>query len=280
MLSVSNAPDNEQRVILAPEEIFFGHPGKEVVAITNQRLCIPELHAGDRWLFYLYESDENKPLLLAYAGGSVPIADAEKDIARLRRLSGMADAGVIRGHIQRVVRKEDGDDYQNVARHTVIAKRKDNGAEYRAVTDNDGQYELEPLPLGSYELSANTTAGWWAEEGTVDVHPRGCQYVGLELVQDSVISGRVSGAEVDAGKPIWVEALRQDQEESHSTYAPDGHFQFHGLAPGRYLIAVEIGADEKHLTYYPGVRRKDLAIVIEIGPGEQHRNIDIPLPAH
>src|SRR5262245_33680296 len=36
VLSVSAAPEQEQRVRLAPEEVFFGSPGKEVVAITNQ----------------------------------------------------------------------------------------------------------------------------------------------------------------------------------------------------------------------------------------------------
>src|SRR5579859_6863066 len=99
VLSVSDAAKDEQRVQLAPEEIFFGDPGQEVIAITSQRRCIAELHPGDRWLVYLYDHHEKKELLLSYGSGSAPIADAEVSIARLRRLEGMAEAGLIRGHV-------------------------------------------------------------------------------------------------------------------------------------------------------------------------------------
>ena len=286
VISVANGPDDEQRVQLAPEEVFFGNPGKEVIAITNQRRCIAELHPRDRWLVYLYYHREKKEFLLSYGSGSVPVADAEIGIARLRRLSGMAGMALIRGHVQQAFQIPDGEQYEDVSNHKLIATRKDTGAHYTVFTDDQGAYEFEPLPSGSYELTANTTAGWWAEEGRVDIHARDCRYVGFQLVPDSSISGRVRAVGADPEKVIWVEAVKVGGEESHSTFADkDGHFEFRGLRPGKYLIGVDINAQPgtpewKHRLYYPGVRQKDLAIIIDIGRGEQRSNIEFALPAH
>jgi hypothetical protein len=78
-------------------------------------------------------------------------------------------------------------------------------------------------------------------------------------------------------------AAGEGESGFHSAYADkDGHFEIHGLRPGRYLIGVGIDAkpgttEWKNRVYYPGVREKNLAIVIEIGPAGKRTDVEFPL---
>lgn len=87
----------------------------------------------------------------------------------------MTDSGIIAGYLTRPVWNDDDKylDYLYPPNHKIVAKRQSNGTEYSAITDSAGNYEFEPLPSGSYDLSANTEKELWAEEGTATVHPRG-----------------------------------------------------------------------------------------------------------
>jgi hypothetical protein len=290
VLSVSDLPNNEMRVRLAAEEIFFGDPGNEVVATTSQGRCLGELHPGDRWLFYLREEQNSKKLLLAYGSPSSPVAEAQKSIARLRRLAQMPQSGLIMGNVSQSV-WNDVEKLQtplSPAKHKIIARRKDTGAEYTALTDEKGDYEFEPLPSGFYEVTSNTDPQWWAWEGLTRVRPSSCSRVSFELTPDGSISGRVRTTGGGLDKIVWVAAVAagEGESESYSAFADrDGHFEFHGLRPGRYLIGIGINAEAgtsewNHHVYYPGVRQKELAIIVEIGPAEHLRNIDFSIPSH
>ena len=290
VLSVSNLPNNELSVRLATEEIFFGQPEKELVATTTQGRCLEELHPGDRWLFSLQEQEKTRKLLLAYGSSSYPTSEAQNVIERLHRLAQMPQSGLIMGNVSQLVWditvKAQTSFYPE--KYKIIARRKDNGAEYIALTDDRGNYEFEPLPPGSYEMTANTDPRWWGWEGTTEVRPGTCSKIGFELSSNGSISGRVRNIGGDPDKSLWVTAVAAGEEvsESHSTFAnKDGHFEFHGLRPGRYLIGVGIDAEPetaewKQRVYYPGVRLKELAIIIEIARGQQRSNIDFSLPAH
>jgi hypothetical protein len=61
---------------------------------TEQGACLPEIAAGEQWLFYLRRDDKSKGLLLGYGSPSAPIADAEPIIAILRRLAAMTVPGL------------------------------------------------------------------------------------------------------------------------------------------------------------------------------------------
>jgi hypothetical protein len=289
VLSATKISDTEMRLQLIPHEVFLGNAASQLTVTTNQGACLPQIAVGDEWLFYLQRDDKTHQLLLAYGSPSEPVADAQQDIAILRRLAAMTDSGLIQGTVGREVQDtEDGvgsTTWVPVPNHKIVAKRKSDGVEYSALSDSDGNYEFEPLPTGSYDLSANTEPGLWAEEGPAKVGPKSCTAFQLELHTDGRISGHVKFAD---GKPFkiypWVAIVSEDGDRSQSFPVDDnGYFQAKGLEPGRYLVGVGIEAQTGSLEwqsriYYPGVRTKDEATVIELHTSEKRTNIDFQLP--
>jgi hypothetical protein len=285
---VTDTSDAEEELELAPIEIFRGDPVSQLTVITNQGHCLPEILPGDEWLFYLWRDDKSNQLVLSYGGGSAPVSDAAFALSELRRLAVMTDTGIIRGELnQPIEREEDGFkfwDYVPVPNHQVVATRSD-GTIFSAISDSQGRYAFEPLPSASYYLSANTEPGLWAEEGPAKVEPRSCRSFQLEMHTDGQISGRVRSAD---GRPFkihpWVEIQTEDGNRTQSFDTDEhGYFYARGLEPGRYRVSVgdvEPNApDPGARVYYPGVRSKEQATVIDLGKAEKRANIDFQLPA-
>lgn len=287
VLSATDISETEKRLQIAPLEVFRGDPTNVLTVATNQGACLPDILPGNQWLFYLWRDEKTNGLLLEYGSPSEPITEAQPAITRLRRLAAMADSGIIAGYVTRPVWHDDEKymDYTYPPNHKVIAKRDSNGAEYSAVTGNEGEFEFEPLPSGSYHLSANTERGLWAEEGSAKVHSRGCESFAFELHSDGEISGRVRSAD---GKPFKtrpsVDIKSEGRGEMQTAYADErGYFDARGLESGRYLVGVGIGAEPKtpewrDRVYYPGVRTKEKATIIDLGKAEKRTNIDFQLP--
>jgi hypothetical protein len=287
VLSATEVSETEKRLQLTTQEIFLGDPASELTVTTNQGACLPEILPGDQWLFYLWRDDKTKELLLDYGSPSKPIVDAQPSITKLRRLAAMTDSGIVQGQVTRPIWHDDEKylDYTYPPNHKVIAKRDSDGAEYSAVTDDDGQFEFEPLPSGSYHLSANTEKGLWAEDGPAKVHSRGCESFVLELHSDGEISGRVRSVD---GKPFkvhpWIDIKSEGRGEVRTAYADErGNFDTRGLEPGRYVVGVGIAAEPntskwRDRVYYPGVGTKERATVIDLGEAEKRTNIDFQLP--
>lgn len=287
VLSATEISDTEKRLQVVPQEIFLGDSTSELTVTTDQGACLPEILPGDQWLFYLWRDDKSKNLLLGYDSPSKPIADAQPAINRLRRLAAMTDSGVVVGSIQQPVWHNDEKymDYVDVPNHKVIAKRESDGAEYSASTDSEGHFEFEPLPTGSYKLSANTAKGLWAEEGPTKVHPRGCTQYQFELHTDGSISGHVRAADGRTFKVHpWVEVSSADGRGSQSFYVDEhGYFEARGLEPGRYLVSVGITTkpntpEWRSRVYYPGVETQEKATVIKLGKAEMRGDVDFKLP--
>jgi hypothetical protein len=286
VLSATEISEKEKRLQITPQEIFLGEPTSQLAVTTNQGACLPEILPGDQWLFYLWRDDKSKELLLDYESPSSPIAEAQPAISKLRRLAAMADSGIIQGYVTRPVWHDDEKYLDNTypPNHKVIAKHDSDGYEYSAVSDDDGHFEFEPLPAGSYHLSANTEKGLWAEEGPAKVHSQGCESFAFELHSDGEISGRVKSTD---GKPFkvhpWIDIKSEARGELRTAYADErGYFDARGLEPGRYLVGIGIASEPntpewRDRVYYPGVRTKEKATVIDLGKAEKRANIDFQL---
>jgi Carboxypeptidase regulatory-like domain len=226
--------------------------------------------------------------LLAYGSPSEPITDAQAEIALLRRLAQMNDSGTIMGQvIQPIWNDNKWETSIPVPDCKIVAKQQANGREYAAFTDSDGHYEFEPLPPGSYHLSANTTDGLLAEEGTAGVRPRSCSLVGFQLEPDGRISGRVTAADGKPAKYVQVAIVPTSAGNLQFTSALTdelGRFEVKTLHPGRYLVGVGIqaqpGSSEwQSRVYYPGLRDRNIAVTIDLGRAEKRTNVDFQLPS-
>src|SRR6266702_132818 len=284
ILSVVDVSKDEKQLRLRPDEVFFGVPGNEVTVTTSQGDCLPEAHAVDRWLFFLQKDEKSGNLVLSYGSPSGPEAEVSKTIDLLRRLAVMQNSGVITGNVTRIESHDDGQDYIPASDHRLVAKRKDDGSQYKAFTDSKGDYEFQDLPVGTYELTSNTIEGLWAEEGSVKLTPKSCSRVNYALRPDGRISGRVrtsSGLPAPNTRVVIVPANSKDSSWNSVSADEQGHLRFRGVKPGRYLIGVGIGEQEpggQSHVYYPGVSNRSNAMVIELGLADQRENIDFDLP--
>src|SRR5215470_2257263 len=286
VLSSIDISDTEKRLQVAPHEMFRGVPASELTVVTEQDDCLPDLRVGEEWLFYLQRDEKTHSLVLPFGSLSKPTAEGQEEISTLRRTIAMSDSGLIIGYVSRD--DSDGDKStttEPVASQKVTAIRESDGAQYSAISDSDGNYEFEPLPIGSYTLSANTRPGLWAPDWGATIRPRSCHAYEFELRTDGRISGHVRAAD---GKPLaeqlWVDVVSEDGGRGDSAYVDDeGRFEARGLEPGRYVIGMGINAQPntaewRARVYYPGVRSKDEATVVELGNAERRSGVDFKIP--
>jgi hypothetical protein len=284
VVDITELSENEKRLRLSSEEVFFGSGGQEITADTNQGICLPEIHLGDRWLFFLQKVDNSRTLRLGYEGPSQPEAQATEQIAALRRLSHLKDSGMVTGNVTQVMVGPDKiRTYLPVPRHKITARQAVSGTVFNALTNSEGLYEFQSLPTGKYDLTSNTLSGLWAEDGTIDIEPHSCVEVNFDLKRDGRISGRVTKWDGTGVPYAFVEALSGplDAEETTLVTADEhGGFEFRGLEPKRYRIGVELHAGDANaqIIYYPGTTTENDATAIELGSAQAKPHVDITLP--
>ena len=171
--------------------------------------------------------------------------------------------------------------------HKVVAKRVLDGAVYSTLSDSHGDFEFDTLPVGSYEVTANTMEGLWAGKArTVEVSSAKCSQTTFMLETDGSISGHIGSPD---GKPFtvhpWVQIVSVDDERYMSAYVDaDGYFEARGVEPGRYLVGLGIRAGTGYFSdvpspiYYPGVRTQEQAAIIQLRPAEKRTHVDFQLP--
>src|SRR5271169_1085973 len=284
VVSVTETANSEKRLQLMPEEVFFGAVAGSLTVTTDQGECFGDFQAGDKWLFYLQREPKTKSLLLKYASPTRPIADAQAQIEILRRLAHLNGSGIIMGEVTEPIWNDNKWETSiPVPDHKIIAKQPVNGREYTAFTDNDGHYEFEPVPPGEYQVSANTAEGLLAEEGsTTTISPRSCSLMGFSLEPDGSISGRVIAADGEPAKYVQVAIVPVSTGNLQFTSALSdelGRFEVKALHPGRYFVGIDIqpradNKNERSGIYYPGVRDRNIAVIIDLGRAEKRANLN------
>jgi hypothetical protein len=121
--------------------------------------------------------------------------------------------------------------------------------------------------------------------GSPSVGKRECVDVDFTLLTDGRLSGRVTTADGKPASFVKVAIIPIPPVIPQFTVVADeqGHFEVTGREPGQYLVGAgllaRIGSTEwKSRVYYPGVRTRKHAKVIELGDGEWRTDIDFKLP--
>lgn len=296
VLSVTEISDTERRLEIKPKEIFLGDSKDNVTAIVNQA-CLtpnnPEIKAGDKWLFYLRTDKsfaDGKPtarngqLEIPFDGPSKPLRQAREDVTQLRRLARMTDSGILSGNLLSFVIGNE----RVILNHKIIATRQLNGAQYATVADKDGNFKFDPLPAGTYEVTADTAEGLWAGKShKLDVHSGECTLTQFRLQTDGIISGHLGSPE---NKPFPIHPSVQivsldDERYDSARVDTNGNFEARGVEPGRYVVGIGIKpgtgyfSDVPTPVYYPGVPTKEQATIIQLGRSEKRTNVNFELPA-
>jgi hypothetical protein len=284
--SITPIENGESEIQVTPEELFHGNPGTSLTVRTQQGACLPKLVVGDHWLFFL-RKENGKPIVLDYYGNdeSRPVAEAQEKIEMLRRLQNIGDLGILRGHVQRGPQLPiEGEAVPNAH---VFARRTPDNTQFIATTDAGGRYEFPPVPPGKYKLTVDLTDSPHADGGELDVSRGACWDLTFSLPKktDGSISGHIGSAD---GKPFvvhpWVQIVSLDDEGFMSAYVDaNGDFEVKGVKPGRYVVGVGIqagtgGRSVPTPIYYPGVRTKEQAAVLDLRSAEKRTHIDFQLP--
>jgi hypothetical protein len=236
----------------------------------------------------VYRDRESKHLIVNYGSRSGPEAEETEQIAFLHKLASLDNQGVVKGRAYFNQKTgEDSEEQVPSSNHTILLTRVEDGRKLKAVTDEKGDFEFEPLPAGKYKLEPNTKPGLWTMwSGETDVEPQGCTDFGLDFQVDGEIAGRlIFPAGVDPS--TWeVEATPADDPDVFpaSDWTGDtGRFVLHGLEPGKYILVfkkteMRKGPNLQVDLFAPGTPDRSNAKVIEVGKAARVEGIEFVVP--
>lgn len=173
----------------------------------------------------------------------------------------------------------------------------------KATTDQDGNYRINDLAAGTYQIAPVSPAyvggefNSFGQRGKVLILSEGENAEGLDfsLVRGGVITGKVSMAD---GRPVVEERITiapADQTERRGpvpqigpSFQTDdrGIYRIYGLPSGRYKVSIGQSQDSYFTgtrpgrpayerVFYPDVTNPDEAKIVELSEGTEAINIDI-----
>jgi hypothetical protein len=180
---------------------------------------------------------------------------------------------------------------------------------HQLTTNQDGVYEIYDLPAGKYTIEPEIPDGWKIDYASVSgvrnreekvgstqkkpsfpVHlETGKQaYIDFEYGVNNAIRGKVINIAGNPMKDVCLQLVPAQGKASRyfrssDCTEDDGTFEFAGIPPGSFLIAVnedgKISSSEPFPTfYYPNVFERENAAVITIGAGHILEELNIYVP--
>jgi 5-hydroxyisourate hydrolase-like protein (transthyretin family) len=172
-----------------------------------------------------------------------------------------------------------------------------------ATTDVTGRFALAGIAPGKYRLAAERSGFLTTQYGSRGPNKPGTLLtlepgqksndLTMRLTPHGVIAGRVLDEEGEPVSSVNVQVLRQQYMQGRKQMARMngattndlGEYRIFGLAPGRYYVSAESRPnpmltqteDEYVTTFFPRTTDAAAAAPIDVAPGAQLRNIDIPL---
>jgi Carboxypeptidase regulatory-like domain len=284
--AISPGGNDESKIEIHPEEVFYGNPPDPVSVLTSQGLCFRKLEMGDRWLFYLRKVKDDPIVLDYYGNDSLPVNDASKQINTFRRLQAIGSRGILRGRVWRRTLLEG----EPVVNARITVKGGAGNITSSLFSDANGSFEFPPLPPGSYKISVDHIGEFRPEPESLEIVNGGCWDLTFSQDAWAGISGYVKfpdgsparGGQIilyRVGDPLW------------ATSHVDGYgfYQFDTLASGSYVIGYRSMAEKftdtigvvgppPAASYYPGVPSRAAATSLELKTDQRLVEINITLP--
>lgn len=282
--------DTEKELRIVPDEVFKGEPPNPLIVRTSQGACFPELRVGDHWLFYLRKGP---PFVLDYYGNiSSPVNNSQQRLQTLRRLETIGDNGILRGR----VRQGPFGAGNVVPNAHVIAHSETDEAQFVASTDADGRFEFQPLPPGKYKLSVDPIDSFQADDSRIELKTRQCWDLTLSRAPHAHLGGHVRHP--DGSPAAQVPILLTDEDGSFFETMisnANGYFRREMLSSGKYVIGISLPSEAtwqpagcsgtpgacavpKASFYYPNVKNRADALVIDLATDEKRDDIDFTIP--
>jgi hypothetical protein len=290
-------PGLDLGLTVEPEEVFKGHPPRDVHIFAEQGECFAEVHIADEWLFFATRSPKTGGLEISHysSNPSGPVEQRHEYVERLRRLARGDGLSFVAGKV------EFPDDAfskgylsKGSPNYRLLLTSNDGKQSYSAQTDDQGRFELGPVAPGYYSIDANTDPKFrdiWDGFLGAETEANGCSLVKVELEVNSEISGRVilpegykyKKSDINNFFPLfYVDVDTLDGKQAGGTAIGDGlKFAVTGLTPGSYIVQLVNFCDERWIkkpVFAPGVKDKSAALRIDLGFAEHRTGLEIRVP--
>jgi hypothetical protein len=268
-------------------ESLKGIAGQEIIVRTHSQssACGFEFEDGSEYLVYAYSKNGEWWTDHCTRTHKIETANDDADVQWIHGLAKAPQGGTIFGTIQSFSPTDrDVFPLSNI-------KVDVNGPISKAIsTDTSGHFRMTALPPGTYTVSAVAPSGYTAFSPTkVSVNDRGCAEVPFSTRLDGHIGGHVyfcngvpAGGLVITAENIDLEPWAAGKQ-TLTTSSKDGSFDFSPLAPGRYVLGVNINfrsADDRYYrkVFYSGVTERSQAALVQVGHAQTVDNLRFFLP--
>jgi hypothetical protein len=264
------------RVRFGVEWVFNGVKRSEVIVIALDDPCFgfgPFFTKGERYLLYA-QGSEDQGFYVTHCNRSEPITSAEEDLKILSRLSPKTCGVRLYGWV-------------GLVSGIKVTATDPRGKTLEALS-GVGHFEIKGVKANVEYMVQAHLPDYFQRSYThlrrVRINPCGWEDVRFSADYESYISGLVIGPDGNRVSEAVVELKSSNKigrwNDKSVTSDSRGRFELRNVAPGAYLLGINITeAPEKSrpypTTFYPEATSRQAASIIEVKPGQKLSGYDI-----
>lgn len=300
---------NDLKFTLSVQESFRGaESSKQIEIYTGLGFgdCGFPFEKGKSYLVYAYEREGK--LYTSICSRSRHISRVESEEFKfLETVSKKPWKGArIFGNVSAITQRKEIDFNTKETKESLYGIKLElkKGSESKQLnSDAQGNYEVEGLEAGKYDLKLllpkeytfdkstyvlySTNQNW--ETRNIEVKIGGCQQEDFALINDSVLSGKITGSNGESLEKATVQLIpinspdKLDLEEVYDAETNNiGEFNVKTVLVGKYYLGINLAKspDEQQpyqKTFYPGTTDRNQAKIIEVKAGQKVSSLNFQL---